>query len=133
MVERKIPKHDPHKEDLYCIYCQSKHVVRHGHRFTKALGKRQIILCMHCGRHFTLNRLFDPMHEERRDTYPRYLWRISFDLYYNGMSLKKITKHFVEVYGFNIHHTSVMHWIQCHAMQLSLNYYKKKKMAGGKL
>ncbi|HEC88577.1 MAG TPA: IS6 family transposase [Thermoplasmata archaeon] len=88
---------------IRCDRCGSRHVIKRGKRKTKA-GIRQRYECKECGRRFTP----EPIKHKKADTK---LIALCMDLFFKGLSLRKITDTIYQFYGIKIHHETVRRWI----------------------
>jgi transposase-like protein len=86
-----------------CIYCQSTDVIKAGKRKTKC-GYRQRYQCKNCNRKFT----DDPIKGYKADAK---LICLSMDLYFKGLSYRKISDTLFQFYNLEVHHETVRRWI----------------------
>lgn len=84
-----------------CKFCFSKNFIRYG----KKNGK-QHYMCKDCGRKFVDNIDFENM------KYNPKIIALTLDLYFRGLSLRKISQHLKEFYELNITHMSIYNWIE---------------------
>ncbi|MGA7861721.1 MAG: DDE-type integrase/transposase/recombinase [Thermoplasmata archaeon] len=87
-----------------CETCQSALVVSDGVRHNKS-GNVPTYLCKTCGRRFAGRQGF---HNRRSD--PEKI-ALALDLYFRGMSVRKIAEHFEQVHNLRISHVTVYRWI----------------------
>ena len=87
-----------------CDRCHSGNVVQNGRRHNKS-GVLARYLCRTCGRRFTGN---DGYRKRRAD--PEKI-ALSLDLYFRGLSLRKIADHFRQVYRLRLSPMTVYRWI----------------------
>jgi len=90
-------------DEIRCDQCNSNRVVKRGHRKTKQ-GLRQTYMCKECGKRFTL----EPIKHRKATTK---LIALCMDLYFKGLSLRKIADTIFQFYGVNVHHDTVRVWI----------------------
>jgi len=95
--------------------CGSFHVIKHGVRKTKQ-GRRQRYLCHTCKKTFVA----DPVKGHNGDGR---LITLCMDLFYKGLSLRKIADTIYQFYGLEIHHETVRRWIN--ASMEKINQYVK--------
>lgn len=88
-----------------CVYCGSKDIVKRGIRQNKS-GKVQRFTCKACGKRFVIDNGFAKM----RNT-PKAI-TLAMDLYFKGVSLRKITDHLKQFYGAKVHYSTVLRWIR---------------------
>ena len=84
-----------------CKFCESHEVIRYG----KKNGK-QNYFCKRCQRKFVNNGEF-----QRLKTSPQ-LITLTLDLYFKGVSLRKITDHLQQFHELNVSHVTVYNWIE---------------------
>jgi len=92
-------------ESSKCRYCGSYEIIRFGSRFNKT-GRRQIFKCKGCGRRFTIEDGFSRMKADPKTI------TSALDLYFKGVSLRKVIDHLSQFYGVKVYHTTVLRWIQ---------------------
>ncbi len=90
-------------QQIKCIYCSSFNVVKDGIRKNKH-GKKQRYRCKDCGKRFVL----DPVKGHKANGK---LIALSMDLYFKGLSLRKIADTIYQFYGIKIHHDTIRRWI----------------------
>ncbi len=88
---------------MKCPYCGSFHIVKDGVRKNKN-GKRQRYKCKECGKRFVL----DPIKGHKANGK---LIALSMDLYFKGLSYRKIADTIYQFYGIKIHHDTIRRWI----------------------
>jgi len=84
---------------MICKYCQSENVVKHG----KANGKQRY-LCKDCGHKFIEGSAFPRMRIESR------IISSSIDMYFEGLSVRKIQTQIEKLYGVSVSQVTVMNW-----------------------
>ena len=84
-----------------CKFCRSSNIMRYG----KKNGK-QNYMCKDCNRKFVYNVDFENM------KYSPKIIALTLDLYFKGVSLRKISHHLKEFYDLNISYKSVYNWIE---------------------
>ncbi|MGA7476707.1 MAG: IS6 family transposase [Thermoplasmata archaeon] len=87
-----------------CNCCRSADVVRKGTRRNKS-GDVPLYLCSTCGRRFAGREGF---HNRRAD--PEKI-ALALDLYFRGMSVRKVAEHFRQVHQLKISHVTVYRWV----------------------
>jgi transposase-like protein len=87
-----------------CAYCGSENVVKNGNRKTQGMVKQRF-MCRDCKRTFIENKDFEKFKGEPK------LITLVMDLYFKGVSLRKIKDHVNQFYGRKIHHETVRRWI----------------------
>ena len=83
-----------------CKYCQSKNVVKHG----KA-NNNQRYLCKECGHKFIEGSSFPRMRTKSR------VISTSLDLYFEGLSVRKIQKQVEKLYDVSVSQVAIWKWI----------------------
>ena len=83
-----------------CKFCGSLHVIKCGFKSGK-----QVYKCKSCARKFVSNQGFEGMCYEPR------IVATTLDLYFKGVSLRKIADHLKQFYGLNMNHSTVYRWI----------------------
>lgn len=84
-----------------CTHCGSENYTKYG----KKNGK-QVYMCKDCDKRFVDNLYF-----ERLKADPKIIC-VTLDLYFKGISLRKICDHLKQFYGLDIHFTTIFHWIE---------------------
>ncbi len=90
-------------DEIRCDRCNSLNVIKRGRRKTKG-GVRQRYECKECGRRFTN----EPIKHRKATTK---LIALTMDLYYKGLSLRKIADTIEQFYGISLHHETIRIWI----------------------
>ncbi len=86
-----------------CPECGSYHVVKKGLRKTKQ-GTRQRYICKDCDHRFVL----EPIKYRKGNTK---LIALCMDLYFKGLSLRKISDTIEQFYNLKLHHDTIRVWI----------------------
>jgi len=84
---------------MICKYCQSENAVKHG----KANGKQRY-LCKDCGHKFFEGSAFPRMRTESR------IISASIDMYFEGLSGRKIQTQIEKLFGVHVSQVTVMNW-----------------------
>ncbi len=92
-------------DSLECLKCKSETIVKDGKRHNKK-GLSQKYLCRECGYRFVVNTGFENSKKE-----PKIICA-SIDLYFKGMSLRKVADHVKQFYNVSISNVSVLRWVQ---------------------
>ena len=87
-----------------CEQCGSNNVVKNGKRHNKS-GSINRYQCKKCGYRFTDNQGFQ---KKRAD--PEKI-ALALDLYFRGLSVRKVAEHFQQVHNLDISHMTVYRWI----------------------
>ena len=86
--------------EISCKFCRSIQVIKYG----KANNK-QVYYCKSCARKFVPNEGFEGMKYDPR------VVTTTLDLYFKGVSLRKIADHLKQCYSLDIDHSTVYRWI----------------------
>jgi transposase-like protein len=93
------------KEDVdkpfCCKFCGSENYIKYGVR-----NGKQNYFCKSCNHKFVDNQYF-----ENLKVNPKIIC-VTLDLYFKGISLRKISDHLRQFYDLKIHFTTVFHWIE---------------------
>ena len=92
-------------DNIECIKCKSENIVKDGKRHNKK-GLSQKYLCRECEYRFVVNTGFENSKKEPK------LICASIDLYFKGVSLRKVADHVKQFYGVSISNVSVLRWVQ---------------------
>jgi transposase-like protein len=84
---------------MICKYCQSENVVKHGVK-----GDKQRYVCKDCGHNFVEGSDFPRMRNESR------IISASIDMYFEGLSVRKIQTQIEKLYGVHVSQVTVMNW-----------------------
>lgn len=96
------PKTDEELVETYvCKFCKSWNIIRYG----KA-GNKQVYYCKDCNRRFVNNQLFEKIKYEPK------IIALTLDLYFKGISLRKIADHLKQFYSLSISHVTIYYWIE---------------------
>jgi len=85
---------------VICKFCSSKRVVKKG----KVLGK-QFYECKSCNHRFVDNGSFVKMRVESR------IIAHALDLYYEGLSVRKVSRQIEHIFGFKVSQVTIWKWI----------------------
>ena len=84
-----------------CKFCGSENFIKYGKK-----NKRQQYFCKDCKRKFV-----DNLHFEKLKADPKIIC-LTLDLYFKGVSLRKICDHLKQFYELNVVHTTLLKWIR---------------------
>jgi putative transposase len=85
---------------MQCKFCNGSDYIRYG----KANGK-QVYYCKSCSRKFVPNQGFEGLWYDPR------VVATTLDLYFKGVSLRKISDHLKQFHGMDVDHSTVYRWI----------------------
>jgi transposase-like protein len=84
--------------------CGSLNIIKHGKRKTKQ-GFKQRYLCKNCGKTFVIDQIKG--HKANGE-----LIALTMDLYFKGLSLRKLADTIYQFYGLKLHHETIRRWIR---------------------
>ena len=88
-----------------CPHCKSQDIIKRGTFQTEAHGKQQRYFCKNCNKKFIPKTAFYRMrNNEKKIT-------LSIDLFYRGVSTRKVQEHLKAFYPHNASHKSIYKWI----------------------
>jgi len=91
---------------ICCPNCKSENIIKWTKRKTQNRGVIQRYKCNDCDKTFTINDGFFRMRN-----HPKKI-TCGLDLFYRGVSTRKVQEHFKAFYPHNADHTSVLRWIR---------------------
>lgn len=91
-------------QEFWCKFCGSHRVIKYGRS-----GKKQAYWCKHCKRKFVLNEGFEGF-----QNHPEII-ASALDLYFKGLSLRKVAEHLTSFYSMSVHYSTVYWWIKRYA------------------
>ncbi|MBS3160496.1 IS1 family transposase [Candidatus Woesearchaeota archaeon] len=105
-IEQKYKK-------VFCPFCSSDNVIKRGIRETENRGKVQRYGCKDCSKRFSIDDGFWKMkNHEKKIT-------LCMDLYYKGVSFRKLQEHLQAFYPKNAHYSTIYRWIIKYATMTS--------------
>jgi transposase-like protein len=93
---------------MNCKYCDSENVVKNGN--VKGV---QVYKCKNCGHRFTEGSAFPKMRTESR------IISSSIDLYFEGLSIRKISTQIEKLFGVHVSNVSIWKWIMKYSSLVS--------------
>lgn len=90
---------EPHASDMSCKFCHSTSVIRYGKE-----GRKQVYKCKEC------NRKFVP--DDGGAKYDPHIITLCLDLYFKGVSLRKISDHLKQFHKQEVNYSTVYRWIE---------------------
>lgn len=88
-----------------CRFCGSVNIIKWGYRKTKNVRKPRF-RCEDCGKTFVMDEGFSKMRFDPK------IITLALDLYFKGVSLRKIGDHIKQFYGFDVSHMGIYKWLQ---------------------
>jgi len=101
---REILEQEVQNDEIVCPYCKSPKIVRNGKRRNKEVSKQKYI-CVECKRTF-VEQAFKKIKAN-----PQTITLI-MDLYYKGLSTRKIQHNLKQVFGIKISHVAIYGYIK---------------------
>jgi transposase-like protein len=95
-----------------CVFCNSNKVVKFGNRKGKHQVKQRF-KCKDCGKTFILNKSFERLKAE-----PKAI-TLCMDLYFKGLSLRKIKDTLEQFYSIKVHHETIRRWVNHFMKQIN--------------
>lgn len=89
------------KTDFACKFCGSQKIIKYGWKSNK-----QVYKCKDCARKFVMNQGFEKLCYDSR------IVATTLDLYFKGVSLRKIEDHLGQFYGLDVDHSTIHRWIE---------------------
>lgn len=99
---------------IKCRFCDSKDYRKNGHRYNKK-GKYQRYVCNECKRSFVVDNGF--LYKEFKDK----VITSCLDLYFNGLSLRKISNHLYSCYNVKVSYVTIYNWIIEYSKRISVS------------
>jgi len=101
------------KEEIICPQCKKKNTKKDGKRKTENRGQIQRYRCKECNFRFVVDDGFFRMRN-----HPKKI-TCALDLFYRGISTRKVQEHFQAFYPHNSSHKSVYKWVVKYAQMIS--------------
>jgi transposase-like protein len=106
---------------IICSHCKSENVIKWTKRKTENRGLIQRYKCKDCDKTFTLDDGFFRMRNAPQKV------TCALDLFYRGVSTRKVQEHFKAFYPHNADHSSILRWIVKYSKVIS-NFTDKLKL-----
>lgn len=97
-----------------CIFCGSAEIVKNGSRKNQS-GDKQRFRCKLCNKTFIIDSCFRKLRGNPKTI------TLVLDLYFKGISLRKVQNHLEQFYGIKVSHKTIYNWVIRFA-QLLKNY-----------
>jgi transposase-like protein len=110
---------------IQCPICKNQNVVKRGTR-TTSYGELQRFYCKDCGHRFVVDKGFNRVKHD-----PKVI-TLTLDLYFKGVSLRKITDHIQQFHDRKVCPTTPMRWIKKYTALLG-KYAEKYEADVGKI
>jgi putative transposase len=94
------------KLSIICPNCKSKNIIKRGLRQTKNRGKIQRYQCKDCKKRFVIDDGFFRMRNEPNKI------TACLDMYFRGISLRKLQEHLGVFYPHNASHMTILRWVR---------------------
>ena len=115
-LKEKVMKDLMNKEKPSCPYCKGLNIIRFGRRYCKDRVKQRYG-CTDCNKRFIEEKDFQKLKGDARIT------TLMLDLYFKGISLRKISDHLKQFYDLDINASNILRRIQKYS--LIINDYVK--------
>lgn len=102
--KEELPAPEPTFKIDVCPYCQSDKLIKRGKRKNMNVAKQRYS-CKACGKRFVLD-------IAKRTKGDGKIVTLCLDLYFKGISLRKIQDHLYQFYGFEISHMTIQRWVR---------------------
>src|SRR3990167_5466448 len=112
------------KQDVQCPNCNKENVTKRGFRYTERREKIQKYFCKTCNHRFVLDTPFFRMRNKEQ------LITQCTDMYYSGMSFRKIADHLVRFFPKGVHYSTIYRWIMKYVPIMS-NFTEKQNIKAG--
>jgi transposase-like protein len=93
-----------HIEQDKCVFCGSAEIIRHGKRKNNYENKQRF-RCKLCSKTFVVDRSFKGLKGNPKTI------TLVLDLYFKGISLRKIQDHLNQFYNLKVSHATIYNWI----------------------
>lgn len=113
--------------NIQCPKCKSENVIKWTKRRTENRGLIQRYKCNNCNKTFTLDDGFFRMRNAPQKV------TCAMDLFYRGVSTRKVQEHFKAFYPHNADHTSILRWIRKYSFMISKFTEKLKLNVGAEV
>lgn len=110
---------------IKCRFCGSEETKKDAKRKTKFRGEIQRYKCKKCGKRFIQKDAFFRMRN------PSNKITLCMDLYYKGVSLRKIQEHLQVFYPRNSHYATIYRWLMKY-ISIMQNFTDKQQIQSGK-
>ena len=107
-----------------CPNCKSTNIIKWTKRKTQNRGIIQRYKCKDCGKYFTIDDGFFRMRNNPKKI------TCAIDLFYRGVSTRKVQEHFQAFYPHNSSNVTVYNWVVKYSKMIS-NFTDKIKINGG--
>jgi len=109
-LRRTVPSHVEEFEELcepelVCKYCGSQNLIKRGVRRNTSRNAQRFS-CKDCGKRFVVNVGFEKMKATPQAV------TVALDLYFKGISFRKIVDHLKQFYGVGITHVGIIKWVK---------------------
>ena len=110
-IEKELPEIIEYKP-TNCPNCKSEDIIKSGKRYTNR-GELQRYKCKNCKLRFVIDKGFSKMKQT-----PKVI-TLAMDLYFKGVSYRKICDHLKQFYNLKVKHTTPMRWVKKYLKLLS--------------
>lgn len=120
-----MTNHSNMEEETNCPYCKKKNIVRRGQRKTQNRGLIQRYYCKDCNKRFVVDDGFFKMKNAPAKV------TLCLDLFYRGISTRKVQEHLQAFYPHNSSNVSIYKWI-CKYSKMISSFTETLKLQVGK-
>ena len=113
------------KKKIICPNCNRNNIVKRGFFKTKVSGKVQRYYCKNCRKKFIPRTAFYRMRNSPKKI------TLCIDLFYRGISTRKVQEHLKSFYPNNSDHSNILRWIKKYSL-ISARFTDKLKLQVGK-
>lgn len=113
------------QEEINCPYCKKKNIVRRGQRKTQNRSLIQRYYCKDCNKRFVVDDGFFKMKNAPQKI------TLCLDLFYRGISTRKVQEHLQTFYPHNSSNVSIYKWIVKYSKMIS-SFTETLKLQVGK-
>jgi len=99
--------------EIICPECKTKEIVRRGYIETKLNGKKQRYYCKSCNKKFIPQNPFFRM----RNTPEKIT--CALDLFFRGLSTRKVQEHFKAFFPHNSDHSTILRWVRKFSLKIA--------------
>ena len=110
-------------KETICPKCKGNKLIKRGILKTESKGNRQRLGCKNCNHRFIIDEPFKRMRNHEL------IITQCMDLYYSGMSFRKIADHLQKFFPKGVHHSTIYRWIIKY-IPIMKNFTDKQKLEG---
>lgn len=111
-------------DTMNCPKCQSEQITKRGIRYTESREKIQKYFCKTCKHRFILDTPYFRMRNKEQ------VITQTMDMYYSGMSFRKIADHLVRFFPNGVHASTIYRWIMKY-VPIMENFTEQQQVKAG--